>query len=67
MIVESPDEAVIERLHRFVLSRLQIEEAVEVELRLEGFHPVSTGRSRDNWVFDAMWHRVGDSTWNLLG
>jgi aminoglycoside phosphotransferase (APT) family kinase protein len=62
--LEPSDQVIVEKLLRFVTERLQKEESADVDVRIEGFRPVSTGRSRDNWVFDAVWRRVGTDTWN---
>jgi aminoglycoside phosphotransferase (APT) family kinase protein len=62
--VEPSDSAIVERLLRFVTSRLRAEESTDVNVRIEEFRPASTGRSRDNWMFDAVWRRLGAEVWN---
>ncbi len=51
----SSDEEVLRLLESFVRSRLGSETTIE------GFSRVSTGRSRQNWLFDAVWDHEGTS------
>ena len=43
-------DGIIERLQSFVAARSEL----IGEVRIESFAPVNTGRSRENWVFDAV-------------
>jgi aminoglycoside phosphotransferase (APT) family kinase protein len=46
----SPDSEVLQQLESFIRARLGPTATVE------GFSRVATGKSRQNWLFDAVWH-----------
>ncbi len=52
----SDDDDVVARLHAFVVGRLG------PSARVENIERPSTGRSRENWLFDAVWTEKGRTT-----